>query len=63
MERQATTRQRAPVPTTKKVELKQPTITENDLRRRAYEIYLKRGPNPGNEIEDWLQAERELKAK
>ncbi len=62
MERQATTRQRAPLPVTQKVELKQPTITENDLRLRAYEIYLQRGPNPGNEIGDWLQAERELKA-
>jgi hypothetical protein len=62
MERQTTTRQRTPLPATSKVELKQPTITENDLRERAYEIYLKRGPNPGNEIGDWLQAERELKA-
>lgn len=62
MERQATTRPRAPLPATQKVERKQPTITENDLRRRAYDLYLKRGPNPGDEIGDWLQAERELKA-
>lgn len=62
MERQTTTRQRAPRPATQKVELKQPAITENDLRDRAYEIYLKRGPNAGSEIEDWLQAEREPKA-
>ena len=62
MGRQATTRQRAPLPATQNVELKQPTFTENDLRLRAYEIYLKRGPNPGNEMGDWLQAERELKA-
>jgi len=62
MERQVTTRQRAPLPVTPKVKVMQPTITENDLRQRAYEIYLHRGPNPGNEIEDWLQAERELKA-
>ena len=61
MERQATTRQRSPLSATKKVNLKQPTITENDLRLRAYEIYCKRGPNPGDEIGDWLQAERELK--
>jgi hypothetical protein len=61
MERQATTRQRAPLPTAQKAKLRQPTITENDLRLRAYEIYLRRGPNPGNEIGDWLQAERELK--
>jgi hypothetical protein len=62
MERQGTTRQRSPLPVTQKVERKQSTITENDLRLRAFEIYLKRGPNPGDEIGDWLQAERELKA-
>ncbi|MFZ0963078.1 MAG: DUF2934 domain-containing protein [Terriglobia bacterium] len=62
MERQATSRQRAPLSAAKKVELKQPTITEDDLRLRAFEIYLKQGSKPGTEIEDWLQAERELKA-
>lgn len=31
-----------------------------DIRRRAYEIYLERGAEPGHELEDWLQAEREL---
>src|SRR5712671_2215946 len=30
------------------------------IRRRAYEIYLERGSEPGREVEDWLQAEREL---
>ena len=30
------------------------------IRRRAYEIYLERGSGPGRELEDWLQAEREL---
>ncbi len=62
MERQGTTRQRSPLPVNQKVELKKSTTTESDLRFRAYEIYLKRGPNPGDEIGDWLQAERELKA-
>jgi Protein of unknown function (DUF2934) len=32
-----------------------------EIRLRAYEIYLERGGLPGNELEDWLQAERELK--
>jgi hypothetical protein len=27
---------------------------------RAYELFLKRGLAPGHEIEDWLQAEKEL---
>jgi Protein of unknown function (DUF2934) len=33
---------------------------EQEIRIRAYEIYLQRGGQPGNELEDWLQAEREL---
>jgi hypothetical protein len=32
---------------------------EHEIRRRAYEVYLDRGAQPG-ELEDWLQAEREL---
>ncbi len=33
---------------------------EQQIRIRAYEIYLQRGGQPGYELEDWLQAEREL---
>ena len=33
---------------------------DEDIRRRAYEIYLERGEQPGRELDDWLQAEREL---
>ena len=33
---------------------------EEEIRIRAYEIYLRRGGQPGYELEDWLQAEREL---
>ena len=33
---------------------------EEDLRDRAYEIHLRRGAQPGHEVDDWLQAEREL---
>jgi monoterpene epsilon-lactone hydrolase len=33
---------------------------EQKIRDRAYEIYLRRGAQPGYELEDWLQAEREL---
>ncbi len=32
---------------------------EGEIRRRAYEIYLERGAEPGREMDDWLQAERE----
>ena len=36
--------------------------SEQEIRRRAYEIYLEHGAQPGQELEDWLQAERELTA-
>jgi hypothetical protein len=32
-----------------------------DIARRAYEIFLARGGEPGHEQEDWLQAESELR--
>jgi DUF2934 family protein len=36
---------------------------DEDIRRRAYEIYLERGEEPGLELDDWLQAEREIAAE
>ena len=33
------------------------------IEHRAYELYLDRGSNPGHDFDDWLQAERELKAE
>ena len=33
---------------------------EEEIKRRAYGIYLERGEEPGRDLEDWLQAEREL---
>jgi len=32
----------------------------DEIRLRAYEIYLERVGLPGNDLDDWLQAEREL---
>ncbi len=37
-----------------------PAPTHDEIRTRAYEIYRERGSLPGAEVEDWLQAEREL---
>ena len=34
--------------------------SDEQIRRRAYEIHLERGGQPGDELADWLQAEREL---
>jgi hypothetical protein len=36
---------------------------EEEIRRRAYEIHLERGQEPGRDLEDWLQAERELASR
>ena len=33
---------------------------EERIRRRAYELYLRRGNQPGSEMDDWLQAEAEI---
>ncbi len=30
------------------------------IQERAYELFVKRGSEPGHELEDWLQAEREI---
>lgn len=35
---------------------------EEEIALRAYEIYLERGKTDGNDVDDWLQAEYELKA-
>jgi hypothetical protein len=37
--------------------------TNEEIRQRAYEIHCERGYAYGQDLEDWLQAERELKAK
>ena len=39
-----------------------PTVNGGDVARRAYDLYLARGREPGHDVEDWLQAERELQA-
>jgi DUF2934 family protein len=36
------------------------SASDETVRRRAYEIYLERGEQPGRDLDDWLQAEREL---
>ena len=37
--------------------------TREEIELRAYQIYLERAGAPGNELEDWTRAERELLAK
>ncbi len=38
-----------------------PQPTEDEIRKRAYEIYCARNGGPGSELDDWLKAENELK--
>ncbi|MCU1275925.1 MAG: hypothetical protein JWO48_3356 [Bryobacterales bacterium] len=34
---------------------------EEQIRRRAYELYIQRGNQSGSEFDDWLQAEEEIR--
>lgn len=34
---------------------------EERIRRRAHELYLQRGQQPGSPLQDWLQAEGEIR--
>jgi hypothetical protein len=36
------------------------TPTQKEIELRAYDIYLQRGSEDGNELNDWLAAEKEL---
>jgi Protein of unknown function (DUF2934) len=36
---------------------------EDEIRRRAYELYEQRGREDGDEVEDWLRAEEEVTQK
>jgi DUF2934 family protein len=46
------------------VRAKEPPIEtfslEDQVRRRAYELYVLRGNQSGSEVDDWLQAEEEI---
>jgi DUF2934 family protein len=35
-------------------------MTHRDVTRRAYELYEERGGEHGHDLDDWLQAEREV---
>ena len=37
-------------------------LTQEVIAARAYEIYLARGAAAGRDVDDWLEAERELKS-
>ena len=37
--------------------------TSEEIRQRAFEIYIERGRIHGSDLDDWMQAERELQEK
>ena len=38
-------------------------VSDEDIRRRAYERYQQRGGNHGRHFDDWVEAEKELRNK
>jgi hypothetical protein len=42
-----------------------PVLTDflEHIRKRAYQIYLESGKAPGNDMKNWLQAEKEIKQR
>jgi len=39
------------------------TPSADDIARRAYDIFVKNGSQPGHDIEHWLEAEAQLNAE
>jgi hypothetical protein len=39
----------------------QTAVSEDQIARRAYELYCARGREDGYDLDDWLQAERDLR--
>jgi hypothetical protein len=44
----------------KSKQVKRQPPTQEQIALRAYQIYLERNGAPGNPLEDWVRAEREL---
>jgi hypothetical protein len=49
-----------PNPPTSTLENETTEQTQEQIRRRAYELYQERGREDGHELDDWLQAEAEV---
>jgi hypothetical protein len=35
-------------------------LNKEHIAHRAYELYVRRGSQPGKDVEDWVRAEKEL---
>ena len=38
-------------------------ISKDDVARRAYQLFLARGRVDGHDVQDWLEAERQIEAE
>jgi hypothetical protein len=38
-------------------------VSDDDIARRAYQLFEERGNNPGYDQEDWFRAEQELRGQ
>jgi len=56
-ERTATAANRSPKPPAQPA-----AVTHADVARRAYDLYMARGCEHGHDVDDWVQAEDELRA-
>lgn len=50
-------------PVQEKVSVMDAQPTEQEIAVRAHELFLKRGAVSGHELEDWLEAEQQLRHK
>ena len=48
------------LPAAKKTRAEKGAPTHEEIALRAYEIYMERGGAPGDALQDWTRAEREL---
>ncbi len=40
-----------------------PMVSQADVAQVAYELFERRGGTPGHDVEDWLEAERIVRAR
>ena len=57
----APARRKATVPRTRKPKAAAAGPTHEEIAQRAYEIFLHRGGRKGHDVDDWLEAERQLR--
>ncbi len=48
---------------TRPVAINENVDVEEEIRQRAYELFESRGGAEGHELQDWLQAEEEIRNK